>query len=106
VNKASENLLASLSRSLLPTEQRDAAGDHNLTKSEINPYSHCELPVFVARVGVSDRSSQDEFCFTSDHDQLATKVRESLETLESPTTIPARFVSVVRECRKQRCQPH
>ena len=58
MNKASENLLESLSRSLLPTEQRDTTGDHNLTKSEINPYSQSELPVFVARVSVSDRSSE------------------------------------------------
>jgi hypothetical protein len=71
-----------------------------------NRSPHCKLAKLLGSAGVSDRSSQDEFCFTSDHDQLATKVRESLETLESPTTIPARFVSVVRECRKQRCQPH
>ena len=63
MNKGRENLLETLPGFLLPREQRYVAGFQHLTRLEINPYSHCELPVIVARVSVSDRrvESREQF---------------------------------------------
>ena len=58
-----QDLLETLSRFPPPREQRDVASFHDLTKSEINPYSHCELARFATpacRTGAVENLVEDQ----------------------------------------------